>query len=198
MFPWLLVPTAYLVGSLPWGLIIVRRVRGVDVRQLGSGKTGVTNVLRAAGARAAVAVLVADAGKGALMVGLSRVASDSSWLHAAVASTVVVGHVWPVFAAFRGGRGIATGFGGAVVLAPWAALAGVAVFLPVVGLTRYVSLGSVLGVITVVAGFGVLGAFRAAPVAYVAYAVICGALIIGMHRDNLVRLMRGTERRLGG
>lgn len=195
---WLLIPTAYLAGSLPWGLIIVRRIRGVDVRRFGSGKTGVTNVLRTAGAAAAVTVLVADAGKGALMVGLTRLVSDSPWLHAAVASAVIVGHVWPVFAAFRGGRGIATGFGSAAVLAPWAALVGIAVFLPVVGLSRYVSLGSVLSVVAVVAGFAMQAAGGTVPAPYVAYAVGCGALIIGMHRGNLVRLMRGTERRLGG
>ncbi len=194
---WWLVPVAYIVGSAPWGLLIVRVVRGVDVREYGSGKTGVTNVFRTAGRRAAIAVLAADAGKGVGAVLLARELTSGEGVHAAVAAAVVVGHVWPVFAGFRGGRGIATGVGSAAALDPWILLVGLGVFLPVVGLTRFVSLGSVLSVVGVVALFGVRAAVDQVPLEYLWYAVGTGSLIVLMHRDNIRRLLGGTEHRLG-
>ncbi len=194
---WLLVLIAYLVGSVQWGLIVVRITRKVDVRTIGSGKTGVTNVFRIAGRPAAVLVLAADAGKGVAAVLLARLLTSNEEVHAAVAAAAVVGHVWPVFAGFRGGRGIAPGFGTAATLDPWMALVGLAVFLPTVGITRFVSLGSVLCVIGVVLAFGVRASLDQLPMAYLWYALGTGSLIVWMHRDNVRRLLAGTERRLG-
>ena len=194
---WGLVPLGYLAGSVQWGLIVVRLLRGVDVRAQGSGKTGMTNVLRAAGKRAAAGVLVADVGKAVVLVVAARLLTDETAVHAATAAAVIVGHIWPVFAGFRGGRGIATGFGTALALDPWTVLIGVGVFIPLVALTRYMSLGSVAAVLAVVATFGVRTAALGAPSAYAWYAAGCGALIVAAHRDNIARLLRGTERRFG-
>ncbi|MEX2430652.1 MAG: glycerol-3-phosphate 1-O-acyltransferase PlsY [Dehalococcoidia bacterium] len=194
---WLLVPLAYLVGSIQWGLIIVALSRHMDVRSLGSGKTGVTNVLRTAGKRAAVLVLLLDAGKGLALVLAARALTDDSAVHAATAAAVIIGHVWPAFAGFRGGRGIATGAGTALGLFPLAGLAGIAAFVPIVAMTRYVSLGSVVSVVTVAAAFAAATAMGYVPPAYLAFALACSALIVWMHRDNIRRLLQGTERRLG-
>ena len=194
---WWLVPLAYGAGSVQWGLLVVHALRGVDVRQHGSGKTGVTNVLRTAGRLPAAFVLLADAGKGVAMVLLARALSGDAWLHAVVALAVLVGHVWPVFARFRGGRGIAPGVGTAASLEPLMALVGLAVFAPIVAVTRYVSLGSVLSAAVVAAAFGAMAAAGAAPLPYLWYALAGSALILWAHRDNLQRLLDGTERKLG-
>ena len=194
---WLLVPAAYLAGSVQWGLIVVRLTSRVDVRSLGSGKTGMTNVLRTSGKLAAIVVLIADAGKGLALVAAARLLTDDTWVHAVVGSAVIVGHVWPVFAGFRGGRGVATGVGAAVTLDPWAALFGMSIFLPTVAITRYVSLGSVLSIFAVGATFVVRTAVFDAPLPYVWFSVGGGALILWMHRDNIRRLLAGSERRIG-
>ncbi len=193
---WLLVPAAYLLGSVQPGLLLVRLVMRRDVREVGSGKTGMTNVMRAAGKKAAALVFVLDVAKGVLPVLVAASLSDDAWLEAATATVVVVGHVFPVFAGFRGGRGVATGVGAASALLPWAGVAGI-VFVPVVLLTRYVSLGSILGVAAVFAGFVVAMVSYDLPTPHFVFALIIGPLIIGMHRDNIVRLLRGTERRIG-
>ncbi len=195
---WLLVPAAYLLGSVQPGLIVVKLTMRLDVRTFGSGRTGMTNVLRTAGKRAAAVVFLADAGKGVAVTLAARALSDDAIVHAAVGIAVIVGHVWPVFAGFRGGRGIVTGFAASLGLDPWAALAGVAAFAPVLGATRYVSLASVVSVAAAVAAFAVRTALFDAPAAYLGYALVGATLIIAMHRDNIGRLLRGEERRLGG
>lgn len=194
---WWLIPLGYLAGSVPWGLLIVRATRGVDVRSYGSGRTGMTNVMRVGGRWPALAVLVADAGKGIALVAVARVLTPDAWLHALVASSVIMGHVWPIFAGFRGGRGIATGLGTAGALDIWAVSLGVVVFVPVVAATRFVSLGSVLSVVTVVIAFGVRVEMGQTPAPYLPYALGMGALILWMHRANIRRLLARTEARLG-
>ena len=194
---WWLIPVAYVAGSIPWGLIAVRVARRVDVRGYGSGKTGVTNVLRTAGKLPALATLAGDVGKGAGVVLIARFLGDHSALHAAVAGAAVAGHVWPIWARFRGGRGISTGFGSALALNPLAGLVGIVVFAPTVALTRYVSLGSIGAVVAVMAFFGVALALGTEPPPHFWFAVASGPLIIFMHRDNILRLLKGTERRLG-
>lgn len=194
---WLLVPAAYLLGSVQPGLLLVRLLLRRDVREVGSGKTGMTNVMRTAGKKAAALVFVLDLAKGVLPVLVAASVSSDAWLEAATATVVVMGHVFPVFAGFRGGRGVATGVGAAAALLPWAGSAGIVVFVPVVLLTRYVSLGSVLGVAAVFSGFVVAMVAYDLPTSHFVFALIIGPLIIGMHRDNIVRLLRGTERRIG-
>jgi acyl phosphate:glycerol-3-phosphate acyltransferase len=194
---WLLVPIAYLVGSVQWGLYVVMLTKRVDIRTLGSGKTGTTNVLRASGKGAAVMVLLADAAKGFGVVALARAISDDPVLHALVGTGVIAGHIWPVLAGFKGGRGIATGLGTIAAFGAIPPLIGLGVFIPVVAITRYVSLGSVLAVSGVIVLYGVKALFLDAPVAYFLYTFSAGGLIIFMHRDNIKRLIAGTERRLG-
>jgi glycerol-3-phosphate acyltransferase PlsY len=194
---WLLVPAAYLVGSVQWGLYMVRWTKRIDVRTVGSGKTGTTNVLRTAGKSAAIVVLLMDALKGLAMVLVARLLSDDVWLHAAVATAAVAGHIWPVLAGFKGGRGIATGLGATFGLGWLGAALGVCVFIPLVALTRYVSLGSVLGVAAVIVSFAALMVWSNVPPAYFLYTAIAGGTIIVMHKDNIRRLLAGTERRIG-
>ena len=194
---WALVPAAYLLGSVQPGLLVVRLTLGRDVRDLGSGKTGMTNVLRAAGKRAAAVVLIMDVAKGALPPLLAGALSGDPRLEAAAAAAALTGHVFPVFAGFRGGRGVAPGVGAAAALLPWSSVAGVAAFAPAVLLTRYVSLGSVLGVAAAMGAFAVAAAAFGQPLPHLWFALVCGPLIIAMHRDNIGRLLRGEERRLG-
>lgn len=194
---WLLVPAAYLIGSVQWGLYVVRITKRIDVRTVGSGKTGTTNVLRSAGRSAAVLVLVGDAAKGLSVALAARAISDDTALHAAAAAAVIVGHIFPVLAGFKGGRGIATGLGTIAGLGVWGPAIGLLVFIPVVAVTRYVSLGSVLGVATTMVVFAAQTIWFGGPVPYLLFVASCGTLIIAMHRGNIERLIAGKERRIG-
>lgn len=192
-----IIPLAYLLGSLPWGYVILRWRRGVDIRQYGSGRTGMSNVLRTAGGRIAALVLALDVFKAVLAVLLARAVIGTTTAEVAVGLLVLIGHNWPVFLKFRGGRGIATGLGGLAVMAPIPAAVAAVAFLPIILLSRYLSLGSIIGVI--IAFFTVLGMAMAGmyATAYTMYAFIGGAIIIWQHRDNIQGIMKGTERRLG-
>src|SRR5690348_12481458 len=140
----IVVIVAYLIGSIPFGYLIVRGKIGADIRQTGSGGTGATNVSRRAGKAAGVVTLVLDALKGAAAVLIAKT-TGSDWLIAAAAVAVIVGHIFPVWLGFRGGKGVATGAGVFLVLAPVAVLCAAVVFLAIVFSTRYVSLGSIVG-----------------------------------------------------
>ncbi len=188
---------SYLVGSIPWGYILLHWRSGMDVREYGSGRTGMSNVLRTGGGKAAVLVLALDLGKGILVVALAREAIGSTSGEVAAGLLALVGHNWPIFLQFRGGRGVLTGLGGLSVMAPIAAGIAAFSFLPVTLSTRYLSLGSVCGVL--VGAFGML-AFGLAGVysnIYILYAFVGSAIIIWQHRDNIRRIYQGKERRLG-
>lgn len=203
LLAWVLIaPAAYLVGSIPVGLIVCKLWGGIDPREHGSGSMGATNVLRTVGKKAAAFVLAVDFGKGVLVVGLTLLLAPGSYLLQGMAGLlVIIGHTWPVFAGFKGGKGIATGWGAILVLSPLAAvltLIGLAIAL----LTRYVSLGSMIG-----AGLGVVGLvvlavadvpveWFNAPIEYLAFAIPAVVLILFSHRENVTRLLKGTENRL--
>lgn len=196
---WLaLVAGAYLLGSLPFSYLIVRRLTGLDVRRLGSGNAGATNALRVAGPGAGAATLLLDVGKGALAAGLPRLLGAPGAVSAAAAVAVTAGHVFPAFLHLRGGKGTATAFGALVTLAPGAAAGSLGVFAALVGTTRYVSLGSM----GAAAAFPLLVAARVLrrrhvePELFVA-AVAIAALVVSRHRTNLLRLRAGAERKLG-
>ena len=185
---------AYLVGSLTFATILVRLFKGVDIRAVGSGNAGGTNVLRTAGMPLAIATALLDVGKGVLAVYLMRsVTYDPSWLGAA-AVAAVVGHVFPVWFGFRGGKGVATALGGFAVLSPLSILAVVAAFIAVVALTRYVSLGSLTAACLLPVTMGLV--FRA-PEGEVVAAAAAALILIVSHRSNVRRLLGGAERRLG-
>jgi glycerol-3-phosphate acyltransferase PlsY len=194
---------SYLLGSIPFGYLIVRAKGGGDVRETGSGGTGATNVTRRAGKWAGVLTLALDAVKGAVAVSLARrlLAPDAGidWWVAASALAVVAGHVFPVWLKFRGGKGVATGLGAFLCLAPLAVACAALVFVVVVWATRYVSLGSITATALMPVFVWLLYARGGAGVnarPLVAATVAGGALIIFMHRANIGRLLRGGESRL--
>ncbi|HEV3468351.1 MAG TPA: glycerol-3-phosphate 1-O-acyltransferase PlsY [Pyrinomonadaceae bacterium] len=194
---------AYLLGSVPFGYLLVRLKGGGDVRETGSGGTGATNVTRRAGRAAGLLTLALDALKGVLAVVFARyLLTDDfgvDWWVAAAALAAVVGHVFPVWLRFRGGKGVATGLGVFLSLAPLAVLCALPVFALVVWATRYVSLGSMTAAALLPLFVWLLGARGARggdarPL--LAAALVGGALIIFMHRANIARLLRGTENKL--
>ena len=200
----------YLLGSIPFGLLIGKRSANIDIRQIGSGKTGMTNVLRVAGKKAAVLVLILDLLKGVLAVVLARliVGGDYSMIGntglwspsgalVLAALAAIAGHSWPIFVKFKGGRGVATFLGGALALYPPAALAGGMILIIVAAITRYMSLGSITGAISIFIILIPLTIMDKTPIPYLAYSLIGAIFIIVMHRDNINRLLSGTERKLG-
>jgi glycerol-3-phosphate acyltransferase PlsY len=188
------VAVAYLIGSIPFSFLVARAFGVHDVRQVGSGNVGATNVLRSAGKAAGALALVLDVGKGAAASALAgRLAPGEAALPAAAAVAAVVGHMFPVWLRFQGGKGVATGLGAFAPLAPMAALGAIAVFAVVALATRFVSLGSVAGGV-VLAGLA-LSLRGPDPVA--AGAALSAALVVFRHRSNLRRILRGTERRVG-
>lgn len=191
------IAIGYLLGSFPTGLIAGRLARGIDVREFGSGNTGFTNVLRTVGARWGIAVLVLDLAKGAAPVLIARVLSDEPFVQAVAGLAAAVGHDWPVFIGFKGGRGVAASFGAALAMNPIAAAAVLPFGIGVVAVTRIMSLMSV-GMAPVLAlVFVVLAIFDVHPWAYAVYASVGAALIVVQHRENVQRLLAGTEPKLG-
>jgi acyl phosphate:glycerol-3-phosphate acyltransferase len=191
------VIVGYLLGSIPVGLIAGRLAGGVDVRDYGSRKTGFTNSLRVLGLRRSLPVFIGDYGKGLAAALLPFIWSDDPWARALGGLAAVCGHVWPLFAGFRGGRGVLTGAGVLTGLSPFAVL----LMLPVAGvtlkLTRYMSLTSISAAAIGGAIFIAFAALDVHPWPFAAVAVIGGALTIALHRDNISRLLAGTERRVG-
>lgn len=200
MNPWLLVAGAYLVGSIPWSYLVVRIVKGTDVRREGSGNVGATNVMRTAGKRAGALALLLDIAKGVVAVLAARaLVGEPRWI-AAAAAAVVVGHVFPVFLGFRGGKGVATAAGALGTLAPWALLVSAAIFAVVVTTTRFVSLASICAVVALPTALWLgqrAGWPARAPEETVLAAALVAGLIVLKHRGNIRRLRAGTERRLG-
>ncbi len=189
-----LVGVAYLLGSISFAVLIVRMRTGRDIRREGSGNAGATNVARSHGKALGLAVALLDVAKGAGAVLLMRTVTADPRYAAAAGLAAIVGHVYPIFYGFRGGKGVATAIGAFLVLAPLPTLVCAGVFLLVVLVTRYVSLGSILAMVLLppVAG----GVFHA-PRPIVAAAAAAAVLIVVKHRENLRRLARGEERRLG-
>jgi len=199
----------YLLGSIPFGALISRRFAKVDITGYGSGKTGTTNVLRVAGRKAAALVVCLDLSKGALAVIFAGLIVGRNYLVigdfglgllvaqclAALAS--MVGHNWSVFLKFKGGRGVATFFGGLIALCPVVGLFGGEVFIIGAGLTRFASLGSIAGAVgtyTILVPLTIMNSF---PLEYLVYTLIGTIAIIVMHRGNIARLIAGKERKLG-
>ncbi|MCY4575060.1 MAG: glycerol-3-phosphate 1-O-acyltransferase PlsY [Chloroflexi bacterium] len=194
---------SYLLGAVPIGLLVGKVFGSVDVRESGSGRTGATNVLRTLGWKAAVPVVLLDLFKGSVAVIASGFIADTPG-EVAGAVAVVVGHSRSVFIGFGGGRGVIPAGGAALALVWPAAIIGTIVGILIIALTRYVSLGSLLGTATcvgIMVAFAVMGLapplLDAVPFIVGPLAVVGGTIIIYAHRDNIQRLIRGTERRFG-
>jgi acyl phosphate:glycerol-3-phosphate acyltransferase len=194
---------AYILGSIPFGYLIVRLKSGADIRETGSGATGATNVMRKSGKAAGIVTLVLDAAKGFIAVSIARWLTsgdpESEVIAAAAAVFAVVGHCFPVWLKFRAGKGVATGLGVFLAIVPWSVLAGSIVFVLTVWRTRYVSLGSIAAAICVplwsmiqhmaispIEGFGQV---------MLALCAVSG-LIIWKHSENIKRLFAGTENKI--
>jgi acyl phosphate:glycerol-3-phosphate acyltransferase len=193
----LAVAIGYALGSIPSGMIVARVYRNVDLTAHGSGRTGATNVLRTLGPGAAAIAFAADFLKGVLAVALVNLLFGvEPWLQLLTTLGAVLGHTYSPFLGFRGGRGVVTGLGATAVAAPWLMLIAFVVGILLVGITRYVSLGSVVGA-TLGGALLVAQAVASGDQAFAVWGVLVGGLIVVAHRDNIRRLLTGTERKLG-
>lgn len=189
----LLLAAGYLLGSVPFGVVMARLSGDVDLRRVGSGNIGATNVLRAVGRGAAALTLVGDIGKGAVAVGLARWADAPASLVAATALAAVLGHLYPVWAGFRGGKGVATTLGAVLVAMPAVGGALVAIWLVTAAIFRYSSLAALVAT-------GAMPLLTWLADGRPAMLALSGALVIlvgARHRDNIRRLLAGTERKIG-
>jgi glycerol-3-phosphate acyltransferase PlsY len=198
----------YLLGSIPFGLIISKRKANIDIRHYGSGRTGGTNVLRTLGRKAFLMVFALDISKGALavvfaglIVGQDYMIVGNSGLGLLFAQVIaalaaIVGHIWPVFVKFKGGRGVATFIGGLLALCPVAGLFSSEALIISAGLSGFASLGSIIGVVGAYAILVPLTIVYGFPIEYLGYVLIGTLLIIFVHRGNIKRLLSGKERKL--
>lgn len=189
----LAIVVAYLVGSVPFALLLARHWGDADIRHVGSGNVGAANALRASGVRTGVLVAVLDIAKGAASVALASHLSNVAAAPAIAGLSAIVGHVYPVWLRFKGGKGVATACGVFSVLTPIAVAPSLVAFLLTVWGTKYISLGSI------VASVALPSIAYAAGASTISFAVACAAaaLILFRHRSNVIRLLDGTERRLG-
>lgn len=187
------ITAAYLIGSIPFALVLARRLGVQDLHRIGSGNIGAANVLRASGVRAGIVVAILDIAKGAAGAAVGGRIAGAEHAEALAGFAAVVGHIYPIWLKFRGGKGVATACGAFSVLAPLAMPPAVVAFFAAIWMTRYISIGSVVATIALppIAYF----AGYSAPV--VASACVTAALIVFRHRSNLARVRVGTERRVG-
>jgi glycerol-3-phosphate acyltransferase PlsY len=188
----LAVLAAYLMGSIPFAQLLSKR-RGIDLRRVGSGNVGASNVLRTLGVRPAVLAMMLDAVKGTVAVLIAQRLTNGVAAPVAAGLASMIGHVYPVWLRFRGGKGVATAAGAFAVLTPVAAVAAVGAFLLTVALTRFISVGSMVAALTLAAWAIASDAPRIVEVG----AAIGAVLVLIGHRTNVLRLVAGTERRVG-
>ena len=189
----LIILLAYLIGSIPFALLMARRWNGADLRLVGSGNLGAANVMRVSGVTAGLLVAALDMAKGAGSVWLAERVGAGAALPAAAGFAAIVGHIYPVWLRFRGGKGVATACGVFTILTPLAIAPALTIFAAVVWLTKYVSLGSLLASIALPPLAYAVGS----PAPAVIAALGASAIIVFRHRSNVLRLRTRTERRLG-
>jgi len=191
--PVLVVSIGYLAGSIPFAFFAGRLLRGIDIRRAGSGNVGAANVLRTTGLLTALCVMLLDAAKGAgaVLCAQRLIAGDATSAAAGVAA--VVGHIYPLWLRFRGGKGVATAAGVFAVLTPLAMAPAAAIFVITVWATRFISLGSLVAALAL----GPIAFALGASAAVVSAAGMVALLILYRHRTNIGRLLAGTERRIG-
>ena len=183
----------YFLGSIPSGWLAGRWLKGIDLRELGSGSTGATNVLRQVGKGPALVVFLIDVGKGAAAVLIARALGLGDWIQVLAGLTALAGHIWPVWLGFKGGKAVATGLGMFLGLAWPVGLASFGVFMAVFSLSRLVSLASVLAAISL----PLLMAADSGSTANLVVALVAMLLVLWRHRSNIQRLLNGTEPKLG-
>ena len=183
----------YLLGSIPSGWLSGRWLKGIDLRELGSGSTGATNVLRQVGKGPALVVFLIDVGKGAAAVLIARALGLGDWIQVLAGLTALAGHIWPMWLNFKGGKAVATGFGMFLGLAWPVGLASFGVFLLTLWLFRIVSLSSVLAAVSLpllMISFSGIGS-------YILIALVAMGLVLWRHRSNLARILEGSEPKVG-
>jgi glycerol-3-phosphate acyltransferase PlsY len=187
----------YLLGSIPTGLIAGRLAGGVDLRDYGSGKTGFTNSMRVLGLRRSAPVFIGDFAKGLTAALLPFLWTDDPWARATGALAAVIGHVWPIFAGFRGGRGVLTGAGAIAGLNPVPLMIALPLAALILYATRYMSLVSIAAAAILALLFIALAAAGVHDWAFAVAATAGALLVIALHHDNICRLLAGNERRVG-
>ena len=189
----LLLALGYLLGSMPNGYLAGRWLKGIDLRQYGSGSTGATNVLRNVGKAPALVVFLLDVGKGALAVLLAKSFGLNDWVQVLAGLAALAGHIWPVWLGWKGGKAVATGLGMFLGLAWPVGLACFGLFMAVISISRIVSLSSVMAAI----GLPVLMVLAGANGASISVSVVASVMVLWRHRSNIERLIAGTEPRIG-
>ena len=189
----LLLAVGYLLGSMPNGYLAGRWLKGIDLRQCGSGSTGATNVLRNVGKAPALVVFLLDVGKGALAVLLAKSFGLNDWVQVLAGLAALAGHIWPVWLGWKGGKAVATGLGMFLGLAWPVGLACFGLFMAVISISRIVSLSSVVAAI----GLPVLMVLTGASGASISVSVVASVMVLWRHRSNIERLIAGTEPRIG-
>ena len=189
----LLLAIGYLLGAIPSGYLAGRWLKGIDLRECGSGSTGATNVLRNVGKGPALAVFLIDVGKGALAVLLAKSVGLSDWLQVLAGLAALAGHIWPVWLGWKGGKAVATGLGMFLGLAWPVGLACFAVFLAVFSLSKIVSLASVIAALSL----PLLMVLSTGSPPYILVALVAMVLVLWRHRSNIQRLINGTEPKVG-
>ena len=190
---WAAMFAGYLLGSIPFAYLLARRHRGIDLRRSGSGNVGAANLLRATTKKIGVSAMALDMGKGIASVLVARQIDPGGMGPAVAGVAAVLGHIYPVWLGFRGGKGVATACGVFAVLAPQAIAIASGCFLVTVWWTRYVSLGSVVAS----AALGPLAYLTGAPPVTVLAAIVAAVIVIERHHSNIGRIMGGVERRIG-
>ncbi len=189
----LFLAIGYLLGAIPSGYLAGRWLKGIDLRDCGSGSTGATNVLRNVGKGPALLVFLLDVGKGALAVLLAKSVGLNDWVQVLAGLAALAGHIWPVWLGWKGGKAVATGLGMFLGLAWPVGLASFGLFMATISLSRIVSLASVVAAI----GLPVLMLVAGNSSAYVVVSLVASSMVLWRHRSNIQRLMAGTEPRIG-
>ena len=189
----LLLALGYLLGSMPNGYLAGRWLKGIDLRQCGSGSTGATNVLRNVGKGPALVVFLLDVGKGALAVLLAKSFELNDWVQVLAGLAALAGHIWPIWLGWKGGKAVATGLGMFLGLAWPVGLACFGLFMAVISISRIVSLSSVVAAI----GLPVLMLISGGSSAYLVVSLVASLMVLWRHRSNIERLLAGTEPRIG-
>lgn len=192
-----LVLVGYLLGAIPFGLVLGKLIRGIDIRHFGSGKVGATNTLRTLGPAPSALVFALDAGKAAAAVSLARALGGPPLIQVLAATTAVVGHCWSVYIGFGGGRGVASSVGALATVSTPVAATGFGAAIAVMALTKYASLGSLVGTAVAFVLVVTLVAMQVIEAVWLIYGIAATTIIAVRHRDNIARLVSGTERRLG-